>query len=66
MTHTHGSTWEANKGSDVSKGMSWRRRRKATAVEPRVKEMGAGAKETEAPTLSFPKIVSCHTVCIGF
>lgn len=42
VTHTHGSTWEANKGSDVSKGMSWRRRRKATAVEPRVKEMGGG------------------------
>lgn len=45
MTHTYGSTWEAKKGSDISKGMSWRRRRKATAVEPRVKEMEEGSEE---------------------
>lgn len=53
MTHTHGSPWETNKGSDASKGMSWRRRRKATAVEPRVKEMGERRKQ-RLPLCPFP------------
>lgn len=74
MPHTHGSTWEANKGSDVSKGMSWRRRRKATAVEPRVKEMGERRKQ-RLPLCPFPKwchatwsvqVFNCQPLCYKF
>lgn len=70
----YGSIWKANKGSDVSKGMSWRRRRKATAVEPRVKEMGERRKQ-RLPLCPFPKwchatlsvqVFNCQPLCYKF